>query len=258
MVKRFSCLLILSYYFCSSLAFLSVHPGNGALNQPRFPSILNAEPQVQEMESTKMDTIDGSNASYDLKNGRRVEWKAQCSGTKQVVEGPRSLDAYLALPPSEYSVLDANLIERLNENEFRCEIDPLNFFGNKVIPVLYVRVDVSQDKPMSTISVTKCEIKGSEAALKANGAFTVEADNVVSYEKVSTLVRKMRSDVSLRITAVLPENLPLPVRLVNRTGNFILQTSLNLITNRFVSILAKDYKQWSVGKNDERKPVEEE
>ena len=48
---------------------------------------------------------------------------------------------YMSLPASQYSVLDAERIERIDENTFRCYVYRLKFFGFEVCPVLLVRVD---------------------------------------------------------------------------------------------------------------------
>lgn len=35
----------------------------------------------------------------------------------------------MALPPSQYSVLDADAIVRMSDDNFRCEIGGISFFG---------------------------------------------------------------------------------------------------------------------------------
>ena len=52
---------------------------------------------------------------------------------------------YMSLPASQYSVLDAERIERIDENTFRCYVYRLKFFGFEVCPVLLVRVDEEPD-----------------------------------------------------------------------------------------------------------------
>ena len=48
---------------------------------------------------------------------------------------------YMRLPASQYSVLDAERIERVDENTFRCYIYRIKFFAFEVCPVLLVRVE---------------------------------------------------------------------------------------------------------------------
>lgn len=47
---------------------------------------------------------------------------------------------YMSLPASQYSVLDAERIERVDENTFRCYVYRFKFFAFEVCPVLLVRV----------------------------------------------------------------------------------------------------------------------
>jgi hypothetical protein len=47
----------------------------------------------------------------------------------------------MGLPASQYSVLDAERIERVDESTFRCYVYRFRFFALEVCPVLLVRVD---------------------------------------------------------------------------------------------------------------------
>ena len=47
----------------------------------------------------------------------------------------------------------------------------------------------------------------------------------------------------------------LPLKIIQNGGNFIMQSSLNVIVPTFVRILAADFKKWSAG-DDSRTPVE--
>lgn len=47
----------------------------------------------------------------------------------------------MSLPASQYSVLDAERIERIDDNTFRCYVYKLKFFNFEVCPVLLVRVE---------------------------------------------------------------------------------------------------------------------
>jgi len=48
---------------------------------------------------------------------------------------------YMSLPASQYSVLDAERIERVDDNTFRCYVYRFKFFAFEVCPVLLVRVE---------------------------------------------------------------------------------------------------------------------
>ncbi|KAG5533111.1 hypothetical protein RHGRI_027368 [Rhododendron griersonianum] len=53
----------------------------------------------------------------------------------------RPLNEYMSLPASQYSVLDAQRIERVDDNTFRCYVHTFKFFAIEVCPVLLVRVE---------------------------------------------------------------------------------------------------------------------
>lgn len=51
----------------------------------------------------------------------------------------------MSLPASQYSVLDAERIERVDDNTFRCYVYTFKFFAFEVCPVLLVRVEEQPD-----------------------------------------------------------------------------------------------------------------
>lgn len=61
----------------------------------------------------------------------------------------------MALPASQYSVLDARKIERLDDDTFRCHVGGLKFFGIKVEPVLTVSVVVGGKGPTVKLLSTR-------------------------------------------------------------------------------------------------------
>ncbi len=62
----------------------------------------------------------------------------------------------MALPASQYSVLDARKIERLTDETFKCYVGKLNFFALEVEPVITVSVTV-EDRGC-TIRLLSCEV----------------------------------------------------------------------------------------------------
>lgn len=63
---------------------------------------------------------------------------------------------YMALPASQYSVLDAETVERLDDNTFVCHVAGLTFFSFEVHPVLTVSVSVGPTGP--TVDLLKTEV----------------------------------------------------------------------------------------------------
>lgn len=56
-----------------------------------------------------------------------------------------NLVEYMSLPASQYSVLDAERIERVDDSTFRCYVYRFKFFAFEVCPVLLVRVEEQPD-----------------------------------------------------------------------------------------------------------------
>lgn len=62
----------------------------------------------------------------------------------------------MSLPASQYSVLDAERIERVDDNTFRCYVYRFKFFTFEVCPVLLVRVDEQPDG--CCINLLSCKV----------------------------------------------------------------------------------------------------
>jgi hypothetical protein len=61
----------------------------------------------------------------------------------------------MALPASQYSVLDAKRIERIDDDTFRCYVGGLKLFNFSVDPVLTVSVTVTERGPTVKLLSTK-------------------------------------------------------------------------------------------------------
>jgi hypothetical protein len=61
----------------------------------------------------------------------------------------------MVLPASQYSVLDARRVERLDEDTFRCHVGALRFFSLEVEPVITVSVTVQERGPTVRLLSTK-------------------------------------------------------------------------------------------------------
>lgn len=63
---------------------------------------------------------------------------------------------YMSLPASQYSVLDAQRIERIDDNTFRCYVYKFKFFAFEVCPVLLVKVE---EQPNGcSINLLSCKV----------------------------------------------------------------------------------------------------
>ncbi len=221
-----------------------------------IPSLVTEEKDVQVLTdntaavATTTSTIDAT----VIKDRPRVIWEAATSSSVRVKEIRRTTEQYMALPASQYSVLSAKQITRLSDTEFKANLGTLNFFGTKLSPILYVIVNVIPELAKSEIIVNRAEIEGGEAAKLINGSFSISAINTVTTTMNARGDKLLSSDTNIRIEAYIPPT-KIPLGVIRKGGNFIIQSSLNLIVPTFVRILAADFKRWSAG-NDERTEVD--
>ena len=66
--------------------------------------------------------------------------------------------------------------------------------------------------------------------------------------------KTLNSRTNLKIDALVPSN-KLPIRVIQSGGNFLMQSTLNVIVPTFVRVLRADFNRWAAGV-DERVPVE--
>jgi hypothetical protein len=191
-------------------------------------------------------TPSGEDTSANLP---QVTWRAAAKGSVTVKENSRTVDDYMALPASEYSVLSADQIERLSDSQFKCVLPTMNFFGTKICPILYVDVVVYPEDARAEIIVNRAETTGSDMALKVNGTFNISAINIVSAGVDGKGRKTLNSNTTLKIDVVVPST-KLPTKVIESGGNFLMQQSLNIIVPTFVRILRADFNRWSSGVND--------
>ena len=70
------------------------------------------------------------------------------------------------MPASQYSVLDAERIERVDDSTFRCYVYRFRFFALEVCPVLLVRVD--EEPNGCCIRLLSCKVPFSKYRLCFN------------------------------------------------------------------------------------------
>lgn len=161
-------------------------------------------------------------------------------------EGRRPLSQYMALPVSQYSVLDAARIERLGDNTFKCFIGSFKMFGMKVEPILTVNV-IANEKGCS-IKLLDCELDGSNAVKAVNGIFATRMSNIVSWEQLEGK-KMMTSSCYIEVAAGLTPRYMrfVPIGAIERVGNAVMQQILNISVPRFLKQLEADYQNWARG-----------
>lgn len=248
-----SLLMCGSYSSSSSSSYRSSRSTAVLLQLPmsrRTRSLFCSPPQSQS-QTAEVVTADLSTA---VRNGTPITWRAQARSSVKVKEGKRTSDAYMALPASQYSILSAEQVIRLSDTDFKIMLGTLNFFGTKIAPILYASVDVYPKEAKSVIKVIRAETVGSDMALAVNGTFSISAVNVVTAEVNEKGQKTLNSNTTLVIDVLVPKS-RFPISIIQSGGNFIMQSSLNIIVPTFVRILAADFKRWSDG-DDERDALE--
>jgi len=120
----------------------------------------------------------GTLKQFETCSGRKATFKASKRGSVDVVEGSRGLKAYMSLPATEYSVLDAEKVTRIDETTFRCEVTKISMFGVTMQPVLTAQVDVRPEGIGPLIKVVDAQILGSDGIKAANDSFMSKLINL--------------------------------------------------------------------------------
>ncbi|XP_006575157.1 uncharacterized protein [Glycine max] len=111
----------------------------------------------------------------------------------------RPLIEYMRLPASQYSVLDAERIERVNENTFRCYVYRFKFFNFEVCPVLLVKVEEQPDG--CCIKLLSCKLEGSPMVAAQNDKFDALMVNRISCDSNAnrSLMQQLTSDTIIEL-----------------------------------------------------------
>ncbi|XP_020588916.1 uncharacterized protein LOC110030507 isoform X2 [Phalaenopsis equestris] len=180
------------------------------------------KPRFQLHRCTAVSAVDSS----------KVRFVARRAESSKVQQLQRPLADYMALPASQYSVLDAQRIERVDENTFRCYVYRIKFFTFEICPVLVVRVE---EEPYGCcIRLLSCKLEGSPLVEAQNDKFSASMVNKISY------------DTTLRDSQMQ--------QLTTDTIIEVLEQILRIMLPRFLNQLVKDYQAWASG-DDSRKAL---
>ncbi|KAG0491569.1 hypothetical protein HPP92_004614 [Vanilla planifolia] len=183
----------------------------------------------------------------------KARFIARRSESATVQQLQRPLSEYMALPASQYSVLDAQRIERVDDNTFRCYVYRIKFFSFEVCPVLVVRVEV---EPYGCcIRLLSCKLEGSPLVESQNDKFSASMVNKVSYNSSlqNSQTQQLTTDTTIEVTIEVPFLFrAIPVETIESTGAQVLDQLLRVMLPRFLNQLVKDYKSWASGDNSRR------
>ncbi|CAL1386950.1 unnamed protein product [Linum trigynum] len=160
----------------------------------------------------------------------------------------RPLTEYMSLPASQYSVLDAERIERVDDNTFRCYVYRFKFFNFEVCPVLLVKVE---EQPYGCcIKLLSCKLEGSPIVVAQNDKFDASMVNRISCDtnQSNSLVQQLTSDAVIEVSIEVPFAFRLlPAGAIESAGTGVLQQILGIMLPRFMQQLVKDYQAWASG-----------
>ncbi|CAI9766209.1 unnamed protein product [Fraxinus pennsylvanica] len=178
----------------------------------------------------------------------RARFVARRTESVSVRQRQRPLTEYMSLPASQYSVLDAERIERVDDNTFRCYIYRFKFFAFEVCPVLLVRVD---EQPNGCcIKLLSCKLEGSPIVVAQNDKFDASMENKISCDskRSDSQVQRLTSDAVIEVNIEIPFAFrAIPPQVIESTGSQVLEQILKAMLPRFMTQLTKDYQAWASG-----------
>ncbi|ERN04770.1 uncharacterized protein LOC18432933 isoform X2 [Amborella trichopoda] len=178
----------------------------------------------------------------------RARFSASRTQTVKVRQLRRPLADYMSLPASQYSVLDAERIERVDDNTFRCYVYRFKFFAFEVCPVLLVRVE--EEPKGCCIRLLSCKLEGSPFVVAQNEKFSASMVNKISCSTSNgnSSVEQLKSETTIEVVIEIPFAFrAIPEELIESTGNRVLEQLLGIMLPRFMAQLEKDYKAWASG-----------
>ncbi|XP_078173537.1 RAP release 2, galactose-binding-like domain protein, putative (DUF1997) [Carex rostrata] len=186
--------------------------------------------------------------SSAVSSAPKARFIARRSDSASVKQLQRPLAEYMSLPASQYSVLDAERIERIDDNTFRCYVYRFKFFSFEVCPVLVVRVD--EEPNGCCIRLMSCKLEGSPLVEAQNEKFSASMVNRVFCKQSlqDSDFQQLTSDTSIEVAIEIPFPFrALPVKAIESTGRQVLEQILRVMLPRFLSQLVKDYQAWASG-----------
>ncbi|XP_076917243.1 uncharacterized protein LOC143577241 [Bidens hawaiensis] len=242
-----------SYYSSSSLSstqFItkpansrSIHPTNALFGLTSSSS--NSDDLPKQPLSVSAD-------SSSVPKARFVARRTESVSVRQL---ERPLLEYMSLPASQYSALDAQRIERIDDNTFRCYVYKFKFFAFEVCPVLLVRVEEQLNG--CSINLVSCKLEGSPIVVAQNDKFDASMVNRISCDKSQSnpSMQELTSDTVIEVSIDIPFPFrAIPVSTIESSGTRVLEQILKIMLPRFMAQLVKDYQAWASG-DTSRQPL---
>jgi Protein of unknown function (DUF1997) len=171
-----------------------------------------------------------------------VTFTADRSVELLVPKQPIPIQHYLRQPHRLVrSLVDADRVEQISEDEFCLKMRSLSFFGFDLQPTVFLRVWTEADGTVKIVS-TNCEIRGIDYI-----------DQRFSLDLVGELAPDQQQGITYLIGAadlVVRVDLPpplsfMPRSIVESAGNSLLKGILNTFKQRLLNQLLADYTIWA-------------
>ncbi|XP_010552941.1 PREDICTED: uncharacterized protein LOC104823196 [Tarenaya hassleriana] len=233
----------------SSLSFCGKKTNRNPRNPPRsLPFNITCSSSLNESPKPSPSPSPSSPLRVSSRSAPKARFIARRKEAVSVRQLQRPLIEYMSLPASQYSVLDAERIERVDENTFRCYVYTFKFFSFEVCPVLLVRVEEQTNG--CCIKLLSCKLEGSPIVVAQNDKFDASMVNRVSCDVTgnNSSVQQITSDAVIEVSIEIPFAFRvIPVGAIESTGTQVLDQILKLMLPRFLAQLVKDYQAWASG-----------
>ncbi|KAH6801737.1 RAP release 2 [Perilla frutescens var. frutescens] len=239
------------------MASLSSNPIQFRFRNPNTPFRNSQSPYVVVLSNLASSPDDSSKSALRISadSSPKARFVARRTESVSVRQLQRPLTEYMSLPASQYSVLDAERIERVDDHTFRCYVYRFKFFAFEVCPVLMVRVE---EQPNGCcIKLLSCKLEGSPIVVAQNDKFDASMENKIFYDSTrsNSPVQKLTSDAVIEVSIDIPFAFrAIPTQAIESTGSQVLEQILKAMLPRFMSQLMKDYQAWASG-DTSRQPL---
>ncbi|KAL7148190.1 hypothetical protein ABFS83_06G161600 [Erythranthe nasuta] len=240
------------------MASLSSNPTTLHFRNPRTPfRNSRRSPYIVVLSNLASSSDDSAKSARRISadSSPKARFVARRTESVSVRQLQRPLIEYMSLPASQYSVLDAERIERIDDSTFRCYVYRFKFFAFEVCPVLLVRVE---EQPNGCcIKLLSCKLEGSPIVVAQNDKFDASMENKISCDSTrgDSSVQKLTSDAVIEVNIEIPFAFrAIPTQAIESTGSQVLEQILKAMLPRFMSQLMKDYEAWASG-DTSRQPL---
>ncbi|KVI09666.1 Protein of unknown function DUF1997 [Cynara cardunculus var. scolymus] len=268
-----------SSYFSSSSCSISTqfrkNPTNFASVSPRNALFgLTSSSNSDDLPKPSLSV------SADSSSAPKARFVARRTESISVRPLERPLLEYMSLPASQYSVLDAQRIERIDDNTFRCYVYTFKFFAFEVCPVLLVRVE---EQPNGcSINLVSCKVfKSLQIVYFILPLCRMSPLTLVWYGHAASMVNRiscdrnqsnssmqeLKSDTVIEVSIEIPFPFQaIPAQTIESSGTQVLEQILKIMLPRFMAqacdtcvlvtayfeflyafTLVKDYEAWASG-----------